>query len=145
MSSKEAEQEAVHHEGIEKMWTTVKRRNNWYFPNKVFSFMVAASLAGYTLSFKEIVYNYQQETKDYNYTLIYWFLFIFYSFQALDELIELYSVAAQREKGALGLLFEMNYFLGIGTMVYVLWAVYHDMNTHPESVKEEYAPIFNFL
>jgi hypothetical protein len=123
---KENEKEAVHHAGIEKVWTTVRRRNNWYVPNKVISFMIATTLAGFTLSYKQLVYEYQQETKDYNYTIIYWFLFIYYSFQALDELIELYSVIAQREKGALGLLFEMNYFLGIATFVYVMWALYHN-------------------
>ena len=51
-------------------------------------------------------------------------LFIFYSFQALDELVETYSVLAQREKGALGLLFEMNYFLGFGLMVFIMIEIF---------------------
>ena len=61
---------------------------------------------------------------DYNYTFLYWLLFLFYSFQALDELTELYTVLAEREKGAIGLLFEMNYFLGIGVTIYSIWVVF---------------------
>ncbi len=106
--------------------------------------LIAGLLAGFTLSYKQLVYEYQQETKDYNYTLIYWFLFIYYSFQALDELIELYSVLAGREKGALGLLFEMNYFLGVATVIYILWANYSDRPKHPDPTGK-YDSINNFL
>ena len=48
-----------------------------------------------------------------NYRMIYWFLFIYYAFQGIDELIEFYSVSFERQKGALALLFELNYFLGL--------------------------------
>ena len=53
------------------------------------------------------------------YNFIYWLLFIYYSFSALDELIELYAVYFEREKGALGLLLEMNHVLGVGVMIYL--------------------------
>jgi len=39
--------------------------------------------------------------------------------QSMDELIELMSQAAQMEKGALGLFFEMNHFVGIGLSIYI--------------------------
>ena len=55
-----------------------------------------------------------------SYNFIYWLLFIYYSFHALDELIELYAVYFEREKGALGLLLEMNNFLGIGVIIYLM-------------------------
>ena len=36
-------------------------------------------------------------------------------------MIELYAVYFKREKGALGLLFEMNYFLGFGIACYLIY------------------------
>jgi hypothetical protein len=45
----------------------------------------------------------------------------------------MYSVFAGREKGVMGLLFEMNYFLGLGTTIYVLWAVFWDDPTKKSS------------
>ena len=68
-------------------------------------------MAGITLSYKKDVWNYTyivSNPRDYHYTFMYWLLFLFYSFQALDELTELYISMAEREKGAIGLLFEMN-------------------------------------
>ena len=55
-----------------------------------------------------------------SFNIIYWTLFIFYAFHAVDELIELYAVYFKREKGALGLLLELNYFLGAFIMVWIL-------------------------
>ena len=83
--------------------------------------LLATALAVFTLTYKVEVYYFSNTTV----TVIYWFLFIFYSFAALDELIEVYSVFAKREKGALGLLFEMNYFLGLFTLGCVMWAAKH--------------------
>jgi hypothetical protein len=39
----------------------------------------------------------------------------------MDELIELFSVMNQLEKGALGLFFEMNYFIGVFLSIYITW------------------------
>jgi len=39
---------------------------------------------------------------------------------------ELYSSLARREKGALGLLFEMNLFLGFGLLGYILYWLHHN-------------------
>ena len=63
------------------------------------------------------------------YTAIYWFLFIFYSFQSIDELVELYSVLTKREKGALGLLFEMNYIMGLILSVFIVVFVFRNEAT----------------
>lgn len=81
-------------------------------------------MAVFTISYKPTVYEHQQTTKTIDYTVIYWMLFIFYAFQALDELIELYSSLDKREKGALGLLFEMNYFLGLGLIIWIIHKVF---------------------
>jgi hypothetical protein len=53
------------------------------------------------------------ESESFNLRLIYWFMFIYYSLQAMDEMIELFSVTMQLEKGALGLFFELNYLVGM--------------------------------
>lgn len=94
--------------GPEGVWANLRFNNRCYVPNKVFSVMLSATLAGITLRYKPLVYDYTITTGTYDYTIIYWVLFLFYSFQALDECIEMYSSLAEREKGALGLLFEMN-------------------------------------
>ena len=66
---------------------------------------------------------------DYNY--IFWLLFIYYSFQALDELVELYACMLKREKGSIGLLFELNYFLGVGIMCFLGKFYYKHEQTVP--------------
>lgn len=78
-------------------------------------------------------------TGNFDYTIIYWMLFIFYAFQALDEMIELYSALDKREKGALGLLFEMNCFLGFGLTVWIIVKVF---TSEPPKAFEE---LYNFL
>ena len=41
----------------------------------------------------------------------------------MDEMIELFSVLNELEKGALGLFFEMNYFVGVSLSIYITWFV----------------------
>lgn len=65
---------------IQDVWVATKNQDRFYVPNKVISFALAASLAGVTLSYKPLCHTYQETTKDLTYTIIYWFLFIFYSF-----------------------------------------------------------------
>ena len=69
-------------------------------------------------------------------------LFIYYGFAGLDELIELYAVFFKRERGALGLLFEMNYFLGFGVAIYILWFVNQSMAPIVDAL---YSELFDFL
>ena len=61
----------------------------------------------------------------YHLMIIYWILFIYLSLSAMDELIELFSVMNQLEKGALGLFFEMNYVIGVFLSVYITWFTMH--------------------
>lgn len=42
----------------------------------------------------------------------------------MDEMIELFSVLNQLQKGALGLFFEMNYFIGCFVQGYIAWFIY---------------------
>jgi len=51
----------------------------------------------------------------------------------LDEMIELFSVMNQLEKGALGLFFEMNYLVGVILAIYITWFV----STHSKPVVPE--------
>ncbi len=104
---------------IQDVWVATKNQDRFYVPNKIISFGLAASLAGVTLSYKPLCHSFQETQNDLSYTILYWFLFIFYSFQGLDELIELFSVLTKREKGALGLLFEMNYFMGLALSIVI--------------------------
>jgi hypothetical protein len=60
-------------------------------------------------------------------------LFIYYSFQGLDEIVEIYQELTDTpEKGILGLLFEMNYFFGAYVSYRVLESVFG-----PKSCKDK--------
>ena len=102
--------------GITKIWVYARRNDTYYLANKLVSVILAFSLAVYTESLKTDLTHYIEANPDAEngseYSIIYWCLFIFYAFHAVDELIELYAVYFKREKGALGLLLELNYFLG---------------------------------
>ena len=77
---------------------------------------------------------------------MYWLLFIYYSFQGIDELIELYAVYFKREKGALGLLFEMNYFMGAGIAVYLM--IFNNSSEvvmHADEGKTDYTPLQSWI
>jgi len=126
---------------IQDVWVASRQEDRFYVANKVTSFMISASLAGVTLSYKELCHEYQEAyDEDYTYTIIYWFLFIFYSFQALDELIEMFSVLTKREKGALGLLFEMNYIMGLILSVFLVVFVFQ-----ATELEEKFQPLYNWL
>ena len=48
-------------------------------------------------------------------------MFIYYSLHGMDEMIELFSVMNQLEKGALGLFFELNYLIGVFNAVHCIY------------------------
>ena len=85
---------------VDKLWICTRRNNCAYVMNKLLSFMVAASLAVATAWHKPLLQQYTYEKHDapnvnfYNY--IYWLLFVYYSFAALDEVLELYVVMDNR-------------------------------------------------
>ena len=131
--------------GIDNMWVTARRNNCAFMTNKFLSVCLAAALATYTASLKPAILEYSKTHPDNeninSYNFIYWLLFIYYSFCALDELIELYAVYFEREKGALGLLLEMNNFLGIGVIIYLTIFNYSDSSVVPE----EYAQLSQWI
>ena len=59
----------------------------------------------------------------------------------MDQLIELYAVLAEREKGALGLLLEMNNFLGLSLIGYLTVFV----NMDSSNVPDEYSSLKAWL
>ena len=65
---------------IQDVWVASKNQNRFYVPNKIFSFALGAALAGVTLSYKPLCQEYQDTVGKLDYTALYWFLFIFYSF-----------------------------------------------------------------
>ena len=50
---------------------------------------------------------------------MFWLMFIYQIMQAMDEMSEFFSQAFELEKGALGLFFEVNKFVGIGLTFYM--------------------------
>ena len=48
---------------------------------------------------------------------------------------------AKREKGSIGLLFELNYFMGIGIMCYLGYFWYN----HNQTVPDAYKPLETFI
>ena len=131
---------------IDRVWLFLHRNDFMYMTNKFVSVAICFGLAVYTLSFKRTFYNYAAEYPDAenvsSYAFIYWLLFIYYGFAGLDELIEMYAVFFKREKGALGLLFEMNYFLGFGVTIYILWFVNQTMAPIADA---QYSGLFDFV
>jgi hypothetical protein len=69
--------------------------------------------------------------------LIYWMLFIYLSLSGMDELIEMFSVMNQLEKGALGLFFELNYFIGVGLSIYIYWFSFQESFRNPPKAVNE--------
>lgn len=134
--------------GYEGVWIQARRNNCYYALNKIISITIAAAFAVLTLSFKKTTQIYFiQETRHneevvkaaeavkggaapvesyeaYHILTIYWFLFIYFSLAAMDEMIELFSVINQMEKGALGLFFELNYLIGMFLTGYITWFVF---------------------
>ncbi len=132
---------------LQNTWATAKNDDTWYIANKISSSLIAGVFAAITLSYKPTIHAYNdfQEAANlgqpisHTYSALYWFLFVFYSFQALDELVELFSVLTKREKGALGLLFEMNYIMG---MVLGIWIV---VFVFENTAVPGYEKLYNFL
>ena len=131
---------------FDKVWIVLRRHNFWYNLNKIASALIAFGFALLTLSYKRDFYAYQNAYPDAenisSYAFIYWLLFIYFSFSGLDTLIELYAVYAQREKGALGLLFEMNYFLGFGIAIYICIFCGQDMAMITDPL---YSGLYDFI
>ena len=132
--------------GLPKIWLNLRNNNCVYLTNKVFSVLISFSLAVMTLSFKPTLTEYSEKYPEHenvaSYSFMYWLLFIYYGFAGLDELIELYAVYFQREKGALGLLFEMNYFLGFGTACYIVWFMQQAMSAISDPL---YVGLYDFI
>ena len=125
--------------GLDKAWVKARRNDAFFLTNKIVSVLLAGGLACFTASLKPEINEYGKlypaSTNINSYNFIYWLLFIYYSFHALDELIELYAVFFNREKGALGLLLEMNNFLGVGVIIYLMIFNYKESSAMPDDFK----------
>lgn len=119
--------------GYEGIWIQARRNNLAYVLNKLMSISIAIFFACVTLSVKRttLIYNEQVTEQDasdisgYHIRTIFWFMFIYYSLYAMDEMIELFSVINQLEKGALGLFFELNYLIGLFNTVHCIWFTFN--------------------
>jgi hypothetical protein len=109
-------------QGYEGFWIKLRRNNCWYLTNKIFSISIGVAFAIITIMFKrttqiymvqELKHNenmknkritetknnakadvsqYKESHEAYHILTIYWFLFIYFSLAAMDELIEAFSV-----------------------------------------------------
>ena len=132
---------------IDKVWIKLRQGKKSFLFNKFLSTFFAFGMAGFTLAFKRdlTVYNDTYKNTYENtstYVGIYWLLMIYYSFAGLDELLELYAVVFNRAKGALGLLFEMNYFFGLGVVIYLVTFLSDEERS---AVPEEHINLLKFL
>lgn len=120
--------------GYEGAWIKMRRNNYCYVLNKLVSMGIALGFAIITLQLKLMAMNFIKSQDDATGSTnnkyaaahmqnIYWLMFIYLCMQSMDELIELFSQINQMEKGALGLFFEMNHFVGIGLSIYIGWFV----------------------
>ena len=119
--------------GFDGVWISARRNNFYYILNKLVSMGIAFFFAFITLDFKGTTQKYykqemalpeeEQTQAAFHILTIYWFLFIYYSLAGMDEMIELFSVINELEKGALGLFFELNYLIGIFLTGYTCWFI----------------------
>ena len=130
---------------MDKFWIFLRQNDAAYIANKLISFTIAGGFAYATASHKPMLQKYTIEQPLMDnvnaYNFLYWLLFIYYSFAALDELLELYRSYFKVPKSSIGLLFELNYFLGAGIMMYIGWFASQHMMTVPAA----YKPIEEFL
>ena len=97
----------------ERIWIKIKAHHKY---NKVASICLSLVMAWWTLGYKHLAYQYYRETVHAGeyprhaniYNILLWLTFIYFAFQALAEMLELYSSILGKDRGALGLLFEMN-------------------------------------
>ena len=134
--------------GLPKFWVYARRNDTFYLLNKFLSVILAFALAWHTekLKFEVTAYSKTLTTdeeleKSKKYNIFYWTLFIFYAFHAVDELIELYAVYFKREKGALGLLLELNYVLGVFLTGFLVKFIYWE----DAVITGEYAKLYGWL
>ena len=144
------------YQGAAKVWAILKHDNRVYITIKVLSVILSVVFAAYTLHLSGQVIQLRDEDKgdpavfkNVPFRAIYWFLFIYYSFHACDELIELFSIFTKRPKGSLGLIFEINHFLGLGLTIYIFVLVFSTGQPKSEVLTgaklDSYNAIYNWL
>ena len=74
--------------GVDKFWVKARQNDGFFLTNKIVAVLLAGGLAFYTGSMKADLMQYSKDYPDATnkdtYNFIFWLLFIFYSFQALD-------------------------------------------------------------
>ena len=123
---------------MERGWYNFKHEKGLVYANKIFSLVMTFAFAAVTLYVRVQVDAKDDICPEHGYYNIFWMLFIYYSFQGLDEMIEIYQeITNTPEKGALGLFFEMNYFFGAYITYRIMEAVFG-----PNSCKDK-APLMH--
>ena len=109
---------------LERTWIALKNNNLAFGLNKVLSILIAISGALITITLRAGIPRGEIPCDTEDYKFLFWMLFVYYSFHALGELLEVYLVINKSEKGIVGMLFDMNYFAGLYITYRVIKAVH---------------------
>jgi len=109
---------------LESLWVSLKTSPRIFVFSKIISVLTSISCALITISLRANVKRGHTPCDTVDYKFLFWMLFVYYSFNALGELHELYLVSMKTNKGIVGLLFDMNYFAGLYITYRVIKAVY---------------------
>src|ERR1035437_5595592 len=120
---------------LERTWVGLKQNNRLYFVSKIISIIVATTCAVITIWLRSQVKPKEVVCATEDYRFIFWMLYVFFAFQSLSEIYEVFLVLNQNaEKGIIGLLFELNYFCGVYVTYRVVQAIFRSpdcVNTAP--------------
>ena len=75
---------------LEKLWFNIKHNKALFYLNKLTSLGMAGGLAVFTLLIRIQYDQFEEVCPEENYFFIFWMIFVYYSFQCLDELMEIY-------------------------------------------------------
>ena len=118
---------------LERTWISLKHNNFAFGLNKVISILVSLCGALITIVLRAGIPRGEVPCDTEDYKFLFWMLFIYYSFHALGEMLEIYLVKTKTSKGLVGMLFDMNYFAGLYITYRVLKAVYSSPQCQEQS------------
>ena len=109
---------------LERNWIAMKHNSFAFGLNKVLSILVSLCGALITITLRAGIPRGEVPCDTEDYKFLFWMLFVYYSFHALGEMLEIYLVKSKTSKGLVGMLFDMNYFAGLYITYRVLKAIY---------------------
>ena len=135
---------------LDRIWISFR---DCHTVNKVLSIAISLFMCYWMLEYKHEAYKYYHEAQEAGvkprqaniYSIMIWLSFVYFAFQALAEFLEIYSSVLGRDRGALGLLFEINQIVGIVVACYCLWWYYSEKYIIHEGFREKYEHLEMFV